>query len=263
MITRRAGLMVLAAVVVGMVVVDLRLPPIPQPLSYHQFADQRSWLGIPNFGDVVSNIPFAIVGLLGLVFVLGSGQERLERCFVDGRERAFYVILFAGLVLTAFGSSYYHLHPDNARLVWDRLPMTIVFMSLIAALVAERISLSAGLRLLPVLLLIGAGSVMQWYWSEMRGAGDLRFYATVQAFSVVFLLVALLFSPRYTRGADLVVVAGFYVLAKALETYDRQVFRALHVVSGHTLKHLAAACAGFWILRMLEKRRPIAGSANQ
>jgi hypothetical protein len=255
--------MVLAAVVVGMVVVDLRLPPIPQPLSYHQFADQRSWLGIPNFGDVVSNIPFAIVGLLGLVFVLGSGQERLERCFVDGRERAFYVILFAGLVLTAFGSSYYHLHPDNARLVWDRLPMTIVFMSLIAALVAERISLSAGLRLLPVLLLIGAGSVMQWYWSEMRGAGDLRFYATVQAFSVVFLLVALLFSPRYTRGADLVVVAGFYVLAKALETYDRQVFRALHVVSGHTLKHLAAACAGFWILRMLEKRRPIAGSANQ
>ena len=93
----------------------------------------------------------------------------------------------------------------------------------------------------------------------MRGAGDLRLYATVQAFSVVFLLVALLFRPRYTRGADLVVVAGFYVLAKVLETFDREIFRVVHGVSGHTLKHLAAALAGYWILRMLQKREPIAG----
>ena len=209
MISRKTGLIVLAGVIVGMVVVDLRMPPIPQPLSYHQFADQRSLLGIPNLGDVVSNVPFAIAGVLGLVFLLRSGRERLARCFVDRRERVFYVILFAGMLLTAFGSSYYHLRPDNARLVWDRLPMTIVFMSLIAALIAERISLSAGLRLLPVLLLIGVGSVLQWYWSEMHGVGDLRFYATVQAFSVVFLLVALLFPPRYTRGFDLEAVMKF------------------------------------------------------
>jgi hypothetical protein len=162
------------------------------------------------------------------------------------------------MLLTAFGSSYYHLQPDNARLVWDRLPMTIVFMSLVAALIAERINLRVGLRLVPVLLLIGAGSVLQWYLSEVHGVGDLRFYATVQVYSVLFLLMVMLFPPRYTFGWCLAVVAGFYVLAKVLETFDRSIFGMLgHVVSGHTLKHLAAALAGYWILRMLKRRRPV------
>ena len=96
--------------------------------------------------------------------------------------------------------------------------MTIVFMSLVAAIIAERISLRAGLWLLPILLLIGLGSVLQWYLSELRGVGDLRFYAAVQAYSLLFLLLALLLPPRYTRGSDLAIVAGFYVLAKVLET---------------------------------------------
>jgi hypothetical protein len=140
--------------------------------------------------------------------------------------------------------------------------MTIVFMSLVAALIVERISLRAGLWLLPVLLLVGAGSVLQWYWSEVRGVGDLRFYATVQAYSVLFLLLALLLPPRYTRGRDLMVIAGLYVLAKVFETFDRTIFRWGEVVSGHTLKHLVAAIAGYWILRMLKRRHPNAMQAS-
>ena len=238
-------------------VVDLLLPRIPQPQSYHMFADQRSFLGIPNFGDVVSNVPFAIFGLWGLIFLLRSSSEQLSEHFLDKRERWFYLIIFTGLVLTAFGSSYYHLEPSNARLVWDRLPMTVVFMSLVAALIAERIDLRVGLWLLPVLLLIGVSSVFQWYISELRGVGDLRFYATVQAYSVLFLFMALLFPPRYTFGSDLAIVAGFYVLAKVLEILDKPIFRLGQIVSGHTLKHLAAALAGYWILRMIKRRRPI------
>ena len=238
-------------------VVDLLLPRIPQPQSYHMFADQRSFLGIPNFGDVVSNVPFAIFGLWGLIFLLRSSSEQLSEHFLDKRERWFYLIIFSGLVLTAFGSSYYHLEPSNSRLVWDRLPMTVVFMSLVAALIAERIDLRIGLWLLPVLLLIGVSSVFQWYISELRGVGDLRFYATVQAYSVLFLFMALLFPPRYTFGSDLAIVAGFYLLAKVLETLDKPIFRLGQIVSGHTLKHLAASLAGYWILRMLKRRRPI------
>jgi hypothetical protein len=238
-------------------VTDFFLPRIPQPLSYHQFADQRGWLGVPNFGDVVSNVPFAIVGVWGLVYLLRLRPEEMPEHFIDRRERWPYLIIFCGLVLTAFGSGYYHLHPDNARLVWDRLPMTIVFMSLVAALIAERIDLRVGLWMLPVLLLIGAGSVLQWDLSELHGVGDLRFYATVQVYSVLFLLMVMLFPARYTFGSDLAVIAGFYVLAKVLETFDRPIFGALgRVVSGHTLKHLAAAFAGYWILRMLQRRRP-------
>src|SRR6185312_3427748 len=246
----------LLVVTLALVVIDLLLPRIPQPLSYHQFADQRELLGIPNFWNVVSNIPFALAGASGLVWLVCLHGKEIARHFVDTRERLPYAVLFVGLILTAFGSGYYHLHPDNARLVWDRLPMTIVFMSLIAALIMDRLSLRAGLWALPVLLIIGTASVAQWYWSEVHGVGDLRFYATVQAYAVIFLLVMLLFPSHYTRGRDLLVVAGFYVLAKLLETFDRQVFSALRgTVSGHTLKHLAAAMAGYWIVRMVQQRR--------
>lgn len=231
-------------------------PRVPQPLSYHNFADQRGWLGIPNFGDVVSNFPFAIVGACGLWFVCSG---RRQPAFLDSRERWPYALGFFGLFLTAFGSSYYHLAPDNARLVWDRLPMTLVFMPLVAAMIAERISVKAGLWLLPVLTTVGAGSVWQWYASELRGSGDLRMYAAVQVYALTVLLVALLLPAKYTRSADLLWVVGFYVLAKILETADSQVFALTRrTVSGHTLKHLAAALAGYWMLRMLEKREPFA-----
>jgi hypothetical protein len=262
MISRKAALWVLAAITVALVVIVCLLPRIPQPQSYHAFADQRSLLGIPNFWNVVSNVPFAIVGLWGLVYLFRLNDEELSLRFIDRRERRPYVVLFAGPVLTAFGSSWYHWQPNDARLVWDRLPMTIVFMSLIAALMMERINLRAGLWLLPVLLLVGASSVLQWYWSSLHGVDDLRFYGTVQAYSVLFLLLVLLCPPRYTHGRDLAIVAGLYVLAKLFATFDRTIYGWGHIVSGHTLKHLAGALAGYWILRMLERRQPVAQTAN-
>lgn len=163
--------------------------------------------------------------------------------------------MFSGLILTAIGSAYYHLAPDNARLVWDRLPMTVVFMSLIAAVITERISVGAGLWLMPFLLIVGAASVLQWRASELGGHGDLRFYAAMQVYAIFVLLAMLAVRPTYTRSSDFAVVVGLYVLAKVLEETDRQIFRLSHVVSGHTLKHLAAAAASYWILRMLERRR--------
>jgi hypothetical protein len=208
-------------------------PRIAQPESYHHFADRRGRLGIANFGDVASNVAFAVAGIWGL-FALLQKPARVE--FVEARERWPYFVLFVGLLLTAWGSSYYHLAPDNARLVWDRLPMTIGFMSLVAAIIAERIDVKAGLALLPVLLIIGIASVLQWHVSEVRGEGDLRFYGAVQVYAVLMVLVALLMQPRYTRTYDLAIVGGFYVLAKILETEDHAIFGHGHVVSGHTLK---------------------------
>jgi hypothetical protein len=257
MISRRLGLRILLVVTIAILVVDPMLPRIPQPQSYHAFADQRSFLGVPHFNDVVSNVPFAIFGLWGLVFLLRYNPGELRKHFLDRRERWFYVIISIGLFLTAFGSSYYHLDPGNDRLMWDRLPMTIVFMSMVAALIAERINLRLGLWLLPVLLVIGISSVLQWHMSEMRGAGDLRFYGAVQAYSVIFVLLALLLPTPYTHGSDLLLIAGFYILAKVLEILDKPIFSLGQIVSGHTLKHLAAALAGYSILRMIRRRRPI------
>ena len=254
MISRRTGVWVLVGFTMAVAAAAVLAPGLPQPQAYHDFADRRALLGIPNFGDVASNLLFAVSGAWGSLFLLGRrGRERL----IDPRERWAYVFVSLGLFLTAFGSAYYHLAPDNARLVWDRLPMTLAFMGLVSAMISERMSVSAGFYLLPVLLFIGAGSVILWWSSEARGAGDLRFYAAVQAYAVLLLPVLLLRPPRYTRGSDFGMVFGFYVLAKIFETADRQIFSLdRHTVSGHTLKHLAAGTAGFCVLRMLEKRHP-------
>lgn len=260
--SRKASLGLLIVLTAVVCLVCCLLPRIPQPLSYHQFADRRSLLGIPNFGDVASNLPFAVIGIWGLAFLLRSGSCAKSTHFLDRREQWPYLFVFAGLLLTAFGSSYYHLAPDNARLVWDRLPMTITFMAMVAAVIVERISLRLGLWLLPILMIVGLGSVMQWYWSEMLGVGDLRFYAAVQAYSALVILLSFLFPRRYTHSSDFGFVVGFYALAKTLELLDKPIFATLHVVSGHTLKHLAAAAAGYCILRMLQKREPAPGISS-
>lgn len=253
MISRRVGAALLLTIAALFLLAAFLVHRIPQPISYHNFADHRAWLGLPNFGDVASNLPFAVFGLWGMFFVLRSNNRQT---FIDSRERWPYLILFIGLLLTAFGSAYYHLLPGNDRLMWDRLPMTIVFMALVSAMIAERLNLEWGLRLLPFLLVIGIASVLQWHYSELAGESDLRFYAAVQLFAVLSLPVLLLTPPRYTRTMDLVLVAASYVLAKIFETFDRSIFSALKFVSGHSLKHLAAGAASFWILRMMQKRAP-------
>jgi ceramidase len=253
-LSRRWGIWSFLVLAAALATGGSQAPRTDLPTTYHHFADQRVWLGIPHFGDVASNLAFLLAGLCGLLFL---SKEFSEKQFVDPIERWPYVFVFFGLVLTAVGSAYYHLAPDNARLVWDRLPMILVFMPFVAALIAERVNLKLGLWMLPVLTVVGLASVFYWHWTEAHGSGDLRFYAAVQVYAFLALFAAMPLAPRYTRGFDLLIVAGLYAVAKICEITDRQIFSVRQVVSGHTLKHLSAAAAGFWILRMLQKRQPI------
>jgi hypothetical protein len=254
--SHRARIIMLGAVTGAAGIAVGLLPRIAQPLDYHQFADQRAFLGVPNFLNVISNAPFLLAGVWGFVVALDR-RESEGRAFLTRVERWPYLILSVGVALTCFGSGYYHLAPDNARLVWDRLPMTLGFMSILSALLMERISLRAGLAALGPLLALGLASVVLWYLSELRGAGDLRLYFMVQFFTLILILLILwLFPARYTRGADLVAAMGFYVLAKVFEGLDRKIFDIGHIVSGHTLKHVAAALGVYWIFRMLAHREP-------
>lgn len=228
------------------------LPPIPQSEAYHNFADKRPLLGIPNCFDVISNFAFLIVGVWGLVVVWRQAE------FVDARERWPYAAFFAGVTLTAFGSSWYHLNPNDATLVWDRIPMTIGFLGLVAALLTERVNVRTGLWLLAPLILLGVASVIYWEITQRQGQGDLRPYAFAQFGSLLILILLIaLFPARYTRTYDLGISLGLYALAKLLETADRPIYAALKFVSGHTLKHLAAALSAYWIVRMLRLRRAI------
>lgn len=249
-LTRLGRLWLIVLIALAGVVGVLVLPPLRQPQAYHRFADQRSWRGIPNCLNVISNGAFLIVGLMGLGFLLENRSVGAGASFVEPSERLPYAVFFVGAVLTSFGSAYYHWNPNDSTLVWDRLPMTVAFMAILAAMIAERIDLKAGLCLLWPLVLAGAASV--WYW---RWSGNLWPYAAAQYFSLLLVgMIIVLFPPRYSHSGDLLWVAAFYALAKIAEALDARILRATRFVSGHTLKHLIAALAVYCVLRMLVRR---------
>jgi hypothetical protein len=245
----------LAAVTGLFFIAALALPAMPQPLSYHQFADCRTIWSIPNFFNVISNVPFLVAGALGLVHVYRGGGA-----FIEPREQLPYLVFFLGAVLTCFGSAYYHAAPDNARLVWDRLPMTLGFAGLVAAAIAERADLKLGLRSLWPLLATGVVTTFYWYGTEHLGRGNLIPYAAFQAWSVIVIVLLVVTFParRYTRGGLLAWAAVWYGLAKLFEAFDLQVFRLLGgTLSGHTIKHVLASFAVLAIVRQLRLREPV------
>jgi hypothetical protein len=219
------------------------MSPIVQDQGYHAFADTRPLLGIPNFWNVVSNLPFVAVGAAGLAF---------------HRRDAAATALFVGIFLTGFGSSYYHSAPDDGTLFWDRLPMTIGFMALLAGAIGERFGGTAGHLALWPLLALGAASLLWWRWT-----GDLRPYVWVQFYPCLVLPILYVWFPATTGTALLITAAALYGLSKALEYFDRAVYVGTGaIVSGHTLKHLAAAAACYALLRYIAQRRPLAPAAG-
>src|SRR3974390_3283362 len=246
---QRITLWLFVLLMLGATVALFARPPLKQDLNYHDFADQRSRFGIPNFDDVASNLPFLIVG----VWALSALKRRDSRiAFTDQRERRGYLVTFAGLTLTFFGSSYYHWHPDNQHLIWDRLPYTLLFMGLLSATLAERVSLKAGLYSLLPLTLFGPASVIYWNWTESHNVGDLRPYILVQFGSVAAIVLMLaMFRSSYTHTRWMVAAVITFAVAKLMEALDRRIYSLGNIVSGHTLKHLVAAGAMLLCLEMI------------
>jgi hypothetical protein len=188
-------------IVAAIIIIVFLFPPIPQSEAYHHFADSRAFGGIPNPLDVLSNGCFWIIGVVAMRFVLRSSVSADSPAFLDSRERWPYFIFFLGVALTTFGSAYYHARPDDAGLVWDRLPMTLGFMSLLAATLSERINARAGSVALAPLLVFGLASVLYWSVTQSDGHGDLRPYVLAQFGSLaVLLLLVGVFSPPTRAG---------------------------------------------------------------
>lgn len=236
----------LALLAVVLLVLAFVLPPFAQPQGYHDFADHRGWLGIPNYGNVASNVMFLVVGLAGLSAMRTSAVGAMASA-----SRHAYALMFLGLVFTAFGSAYYHWAPSDTRLVWDRLPMTGVFMPLLAATYAERLRWRSDLPLL-VLTLLGIGSVVYWKLS-----GNLMPYLIAQGGSILLILLALAILPTpWTERRMLWPALGCYAIAFVCEKLDVDIYQATRgVISGHTIKHLLAAAAFYFILHMLRRQQ--------
>lgn len=236
------------------VIIVFAQAPIPQDVSYHNFIDQKTILGIPNFWNVISNIPFLIVGIYGIASVIQI-HRRSEH--PGSHETAAWLVLFTGVFFTGFGSGWYHLSPDNNTLLWDRLPMSIGFMGLFAGVIAERISHQAYKLLLWPLVGVGVASVISWYASELRGQGDLRLYVIVQFFPILTIpLMMAIYSPKYSHANYVLLALGLYGVSKVCEHLDRDIFQMTGGgMSGHALKHIFAAAGCYYLVVMLKNRK--------
>ena len=235
----------LASIAMTGIVLALIKDPISQSLDYHCFADGRNLYGIPNFWNVISNLPFVIIGISGIVFLLRKQKEA-------SRDTAS-LVFFSGILLTGFGSVWYHLHPDNHTLIWDRLPMTIAFMAFFSVIIRECMHAQTGKMALWPLLFLGVLSVYYWQMTESRGQGDLRFYFLVQFLPVLLIpLILLLFKPNGFPKVYFWLVLLAYVVAKVFEIKDVELFHSTGI-SGHSIKHLMAAVAPLIFLAGLRK----------
>jgi len=234
----------------GVIIAVAMADPVPQDPLYHVFADQRPLAGIPNFLNVMSNLPFLLIGILGWRTIAANQASTTPD------TRLAWVIFFFGITLTAFGSGYFHLQPNNDTLIWDRLPMTIGFMSLVSIIVSEYFSPRLGRQVLIPLLLLGAASVAYWAYTESQGAGDLRPYAIVQFLPMLLIpLVISMYRMRSDLGRYVWWMIGFYAAAKVAEQLDDGLFALGGAVSGHSLKHLLASLAPASLLYGLMQRR--------
>ena len=231
------------------------LPPIAQDPAYHDFADHRGLLGIHNFLNVATNLAFLVVGVAGILLCA-------RRRGVIGARWA-WLACFTGVALVCFGSGYYHLNPNIGTLVWDRLPMSIGFMALLVAVLAEHVNPRLEKYLLAPAIMLGIASVISWHFTD-----DLRLYVLAQFLPLLLIpAILLLFTSRYTHSGLLLLALAIYVISKLAEHFDAAVFAVTgDAISGHSLKHLLAALALlviYWMLRRRALHAARADSAKQ
>ncbi len=229
--------------------------PLQQDLAYHNFADQRTLFFVPNFFNVISNLPFVLIGIIGLLFC-----QKTKSHLVHLGNRPGFIVLFLGVLLTGIGSAYYHINPDNWRLFWDRLAMAVCFMGFFSILLGEFVGNKLSQKLLLPLLLYGVGSVIYWIVTEQSGNGDLRPYILTQFMPLVCIPISLFIRRKAGTFStfDLSLIGTGYVLAKCFEIGDYPLYTSL-AISGHTLKHLAAAFSAGWMVVIVARKPPTTG----
>ena len=222
-------------------------PAAAQPAHQHAFADQRAWLGLAQAADVLSNAPFALWGLIGLVQLCRGGDRS------NSLPRGLLALFFSGLLLTAAASSFYHWRPVDTGLAIDRLGMAVAFAGLLGLAAAERASQRAGWALAALVLVTGPLSVAVWLAS-----GNVLPWLALQLGGMALILCLAARRPppgsvgvmgTVTVTVNWAAVIAIYALAKVLEAADHPLYALTgQLVSGHSLKHVVASCAAWPVL---------------
>ncbi len=253
--------------IVGPAIVVAMMHPVIRGAGFHTYADQRTTFGIPHFGDVLSNLPFVIIGIAGLF----AARD------VTGLPRGLVALLFGSVLAIGLGSGAYHLVPNDATLVFDWMPIGVTAALMVALLVHDRIDPKMGWTAAAILPAAAIVSVALWWLGGGTGpdGGDTRWYGLIQLTSIALVPVIVMLYPRgrLDRGWLLAGVACF-VLARLIHMRDHQLLDASGVISGHAVKHLFAAAATWCVLLALPRgssgrdpetggRRPETGDWNQ
>ena len=242
--TRRQAWLLVAIALALFAALRAVVGPLPQDPVYHMFADTRAWGSLPRAADVLSNGAILAAGLAGVVL--------WRRVHVAADERPIYALFVFAVVATACGSAWYHAAPSDARLVWDRLPMTLVIAAIFTFVLADRVR-PALAKAWPTFAVLGAASVLWWAWTNRGDGGDLMLYVVVRAGAgLVILLLLLSRSGRHTHGGWLIAAVVFDIVMTACELMDREIFAATRgFISGHSMKHLLAGgllgCVLAWL----------------
>jgi len=243
----------IAAVIVPIVAIFAFVDAYPQPAEYYLFSDTRKIFGVPNFWNVASNALFMVFGFAGLI-LLGANA----RLAILSRLKPACYILFFGVLLTAFGSAWFHLAPNNDTLFWDRLPMTIAFMPMFTLVFGEHVSTKWARRILWPLVLVGSFSVIYWEYTESIDAGDLRLYGLVQFLPLVLISIILLtYRSVFSTTRFYWHAIALYGLAKVFEQLDGQIYALGAIISGHSLKHVAASLVPLVLIKGFRDRQLI------
>ena len=242
--TSRPAELALLLAVAALAALAALLPATGLPAGYHDFADQRTLLGLPHALDVLSNLPFAVMGAWGLWWLRRVPLDRLGTA-----QRGLAVLFFVGLMATAFCSSSYHLDPHDAGLCIDRVGMSLAFAGLLGLAAADRIGTRAGVAL-AALVAVAAPATALVAWL----GGNMTPWAVLQGGGLVLLAALALRRPQpRALGFSIIGVIAFYAVAKALELADAPVFALTQqLISGHSAKHLVAALAGWPVVRALQ-----------
>jgi hypothetical protein len=239
----------LLAIVLGLLIAVIAawpyLPPSDPP-TYFAFADNRMLWGIPNAGDVLSNLGSLWAGMVGAFLLLRSRGSYTPLFFITAT-------LIIAAILTSFGSAYFHWDPSPETLLWDRLPMTIKFSGIAAMILADRVHPKLGLLALIAAIPIGLFTVTGFAFNWIT----LKPYIALQFGSLMLVALMMIVQPKgRIKNKSLWAALGFYAAAKIFEVYDVSIYQWSGFVSGHTLKHIFAAIAIWQLLRALTNALP-------
>jgi hypothetical protein len=231
--------------------------PITRTPAFHHYADQRSCLGIPHIGDVLSNAPFVVVA----VWAARRAQTVIAR------------LACIAVAAIGVGSAAYHVAPADMTLAFDWGPIAIALMWMTAAVIEDRLGPRAGRIALAVGAVLAVGSVVAWIAGGGTGGivvdgiesdgrrGSVTPYGAVQALGIALPALIALVAPGRIARVPLLVAVLLFAVARLCAANDQQLLDAIGI-SGHSLKHVVASAAAACALGAITSRDAITPAAT-